>query len=54
MHPSARHRQKRAGHLTRGQLACQDAVAFFREMGDEHGEGIALGKLQAARAAQQA
>ena len=34
--------------------ACQDAAAIFRETGDEHNERIAVGNLEAARAAQQA
>jgi hypothetical protein len=34
--------------------ADQDAAAIFREMGDQHGEGIAFGNLEAAQAAQQA
>ena len=28
--------------------ACQDAAAIFRETGDRHGEGIALGSLGVA------
>jgi hypothetical protein len=35
-------------------IACQDAVAIFRETGDRHGEGIALSNLETAMAAQQA
>jgi hypothetical protein len=32
--------------------ACQDAAAIFRETGDRHREGTALGNLKAAKAGQ--
>jgi hypothetical protein len=34
-------------------IACQEAAVSYRDTGDRHGEGTALGNLELARAAQE-
>jgi hypothetical protein len=43
---------RQARRLHEAIAACQDAVAIFRQISDEHRERIALGDLETARAAQ--
>jgi hypothetical protein len=43
-----------AGRYGEAITAHQEAVAIFRETGDQHNERVALHDLEAARAAQQA
>jgi hypothetical protein len=42
---------REAGRFEEAITADQDAATIFRETGDRHGEGEALGNLEAARAA---